>query len=252
MEIDWMSGLSTAAIFLGIPMILGIFYAQWKWAKVCDENIRILVAQESGGGRYFNAPKAGNEVTIVNNKTGITRTWPINELATIDVPYPGVGFVPKFLQKSIRLAILNEGDWEPMLNRSSHQRKVASPDVIEYLLQIANKAPKLRTEIMSFLDEVSSGSTREMIADPAILGALKQNTIMQALAQVGDELTESIRGLRGQLSRLAGLNPMLIYIGVGAAVALGIATLIMMNQSGMTPDVVDKIDAIYRSLGIQP
>lgn len=252
MEIDWSSGLATAAMFLGIPMIIGIFFAQWKWAKVCDENIRILVAQESSGGKYFNAPKSGNEVTIVNNKSGITRTWPINELATIDVPYPGVGFVPKFLQKSIRLAILNEGDWEPMLNRSAHQRKVASPDVIEYLLHLADRVPKISNEINAFLDEVSSGSTREMIADPAILGALKQNTIMQALAQVGDELTESIRGLRGQLSRLAGLNPMIIYAGLFASVGVGIALLVMFNSGGMTADTVDKINSIYNSLGIQP
>lgn len=252
MQIDWASGLVTAGIYLGIPLIIGIFYAQWKWAKTCDENIRVLVAERNGGGRFFFAPKSGGDVTIVNNDTGVARTWPINELATIGLPYPGLGFMPRFLQKEIRVAILNEGDWEPILNRSPHRNKVASPDVIEYLTEIGIRFPKIKGEIEIFLDDVSTSPTREMIADPAILGALKQNTIMQALAQVSDELVDTIKGLRTQLSRVAGLNPTIIYGGLILSIGIGIAIIVMMKNIGITADTVAKIDALYRASGITP
>jgi len=251
MDINWGSGLATAGLFLGIPAILLIFFAQWQWAKTCEKNIRVLVAQKTGGGRFFNAPKAGGDVTIKNTETGDVRAWPINELATIEVPYPGVGWVPKFLQKTIRLAIVNEGDWEPMLNRSPHQQRVASPDVIEFMQSIAKKSPELEPIISKYLSKVSSGSTREMIADPAILGALKQSTVMKALAQVSDELVEAIKSLRAQLTRVGGLNPMLVYIVLIAAVGVGIAGLVLTIKGGGA-DMMSKIDAIYKALGIQP
>jgi len=252
MTIDWASGLSTAGLFLGIPLILGIFVAQWKWARTCDRNIQVLVAQKGGGGKYELAPRAGGEVSIINPVTREARTWPINELATIDVPYPGLGFLPRFLQKSIRLAIVNEGDWEPMLNRSPHQKKVASPDVIEFMRAIAqNSTEKTRREINEFLLDISSGSTRELIADPATLGALRQNTIMKALATISDDLLDNIKSLRSQLSRIAGINPTIIYLGlfvIGALVIFLVYQTIQMDLG----NIAEQVKAIYKSLGIQP
>lgn len=251
MEIE-IASIGRALLFLGIPFILLVFFAQWKWARTCDRNIQILVAQRGGGGKYVLAPKTGGEASITNPVTGETRTWPMNELATIDVPYPGLGFLPRFLQKSIRLAIVNEGDWEPMLNRSPHQEKIASPDVVDFVLSIAVKSSDdIRKEIAEFMKSVSTGSTREMIADPATLGALRQSTIMKALATVSDDLVDSIKKLRTQLSRIAGINPTVIYIGLFAIGALVIFLVIQTIQSDLG-DMVNKVDAIYKSLGIQP
>ena len=108
-------------VYLGVLVIGMVVYYQWKWSKVCKENIQLLVARTGGGGDFMLAKKDGGQVTLENKESGVTRTWMINELATIDVLYPGVGFIPAFLQKTIRMAILNEGDWEPMLNRSPHR-----------------------------------------------------------------------------------------------------------------------------------
>ena len=142
MEIDWASiieGISFASvtrviIFLGIPIVLMVVYFQWRWARTCARSILVLEALQGGGGKYTLAPKEGGQISIRNPETDEVKMWPINELATIEVTYPGVGFVPKFLQKTIRLAILNEGDWEPMLNRSPHRLKVASHPVV-FVLQ---------------------------------------------------------------------------------------------------------------------
>lgn len=251
MEIEAAS-IGRALLYLGIPFVILVFYAQWKWARTCDRYIQVLVAQRGGGGKYSLAPKAGGEVSITNPVTGEVRTWPINELATIDVPYPGLGFLPLFMQKSIRLAIVNEGDIEPMLNRSPHQERIASPDVIKFIQAIAEKSDdKVKKQADKFLANVSSGSTREMIADPATLGALRQNTIMKALATVSDDLIESIKKLRGQLTRITGLNPTIVYAGLLVTAALagfGVSQLMQMDLGDMS----SKVDAIYKSLGIQP
>lgn len=251
MEIE-LASIGRALLYLGIPFVLLTFFSQWKWARTCDKNIQILVAQRGGGGKYLLAPKAGGEVSIANPVTGDTRTWPINELATIDVPYPGLGFLPRFLQKSIRLAIVNEGDWEPMLNRSPHQKKVASPDVVEFMIAVAKQSDEdVKREINEFINSVSTGSTREMIADPATLGALRQSTIMKALATVSDDLVDSIKKLRAQISRVAGMNPTIMYITLFLIVIL-VGFLLFRTMQLDLGDMADKIDGIYRSLGIQP
>ena len=251
MEFEFAS-IWRALLYLGIPFVLMTFYLQWKWARTCDRNIQVLVAQRGGGGKYTLAPKAGGEVSIGNPSTGETRTWPINELATIDVPYPGLGFLPRFLQKSIRLAIVNEGDWEPMLNRSPHKRKIASPDVVDFLLSIVAESDEpTKKAVTKYANELSTGPTREMIADPATLGALGQSTIMKALATVSDDLVDSIKKLRSQLSRIAGINPTIIYLGLFAIGALVIFLVYNAMQMDLG-DMSSKIDAIHESLGIQP
>lgn len=246
MEIELVS-LGRAALFLGVPFVLLVFFFQWRWARVCDRNIQVLVAQQGGGGKYELAPKEGGQVTIYNPFTNETRTWPVNELATIEITYPGVGFVPKFLQKSIRLAIVNEGDWEPMLNRSPHRKKIASPDVVEFIKAIAQKIsnPKLKTDIEEFLDGVSTGSTREMVADPAMLGNLMRSGVLKALATVSNDLMDILKGINSKLARFAGLNGAVIYIGLGLIVILLSFTIYQIMQ--VAPDV----EAIHKALGIK-
>jgi len=246
MEIDLFPALGRALLYLGIPFVFGIFYLQWKWARTCDRNIRVLVAQKGGGGAFRLAPKEGGEVTITDDND-VSRTWPVNELSTIDVLYPGVGFVPAFMQKTIRLAIVNEGDWEPMLNRSPHREKVASPDVIEYLRMLAEKPSNEdeKKEIEEYLGALSTGPTREMIADPAVLGGLMKSSVFKALATVSNDFTEAMRALTNKLNRVMGPNPYVVYIGLGLSVLLvGYAVFQIITMAG-------DIEAMKQALGVK-
>ena len=98
----WFGSIDSASVlrvilFLGVPFVLLVFFLQWRSARTCNRNIQVLIALKGGGGRFMLARKEGGEVTISNPELGVGRTWAVNELATIDVTYPGVGFVPKFL-----------------------------------------------------------------------------------------------------------------------------------------------------------
>lgn len=247
------ASLGRALLFLGVPFVFLVAYLQYKWAKVCRDNIRVLVVQSSGGGRWDLAPKQGGEVTIINPETNDARTWPVNELATIDVLYPGVGFLPEWMQKTIRLAIVNEGDWEPMLNRSPHRRKIASPDVMAYLKSLAEQADdKLRAEIELYVGELSTGPTREMIADPAILGNLMRSQVLKTLATVSNDLMESLKQIKTQLARLGGLNGMVIYILLGVILVVNCVLLWKVLQGGGGTDVSTSLQQIKDALGIKP
>jgi len=139
-----------------------------------------------------------------------------------------------------------------MLNRSPHQEKVASPDVIEFMRAVAQSSTEeTKKEIDEFLAGISSGSTRELIADPATLGALRQNTIMKALATISDDLLDNIKSLKSQLSRIAGINPTIMYLGlfvIGALVIFLVYQTIQMDLGS----IAEQVKAIYKSLGIQP
>ncbi|KKN30079.1 hypothetical protein LCGC14_0837560 [marine sediment metagenome] len=248
MEIE-IASVGRAFLYLGIPFVLMIFYFQWHWARACDRNIQLLIAQESGAGVYELVPKSGGHVTLPY-RDGTTRIWPVNELATIEVTYPGVGFVPSFLQKKIRQAVVNEGDWEPMLNRSPHRTKVASPDVVDFMLQLVADGHAQADEITAFLKGVSTGPTRELIGDPAMLGSLMQSGVMQALAQVSDDLMEALKGVRGQLARVAGINSVYVYGGLGLIIVL-VGFVIYQQMQGVTtaPVTVDN-SAIITELNI--
>ncbi len=241
MEIE-IASVGRAFLYLGIPFVLMIFYFQWQWARTCNRNIQVLVAQKGGGGAYKLAPKNGGRVEITQGD-GTTRVWPINELATIDILYPGVGWVPAFLQKSIRLAIVNEGDMEPMLNRSPHRVKVASPDVVAFLLEIAgdDSSTELAKRVSTFLEGVSTGPTREMVADPSTLGSLMRSMVMNALATVTDDLMEALRGVRAQLARVAGINSLYVYGGLGLIIVL-VGFVIYQQMQGVAAVPVVPVD----------
>ncbi|MGR3295871.1 MAG: hypothetical protein ACUZ8A_06555 [Candidatus Bathyanammoxibius sp.] len=253
MEIE-LASVGRALLYLGIPFVLMIFFFQWRWARTCDRNILVLVAQKGGGGAYRLARKDGGHVEIAH-EDGTVRIWPINELATIDVLYPGVGWVPAFLQKSIRLAVVNEGDWEPMLNRSPHRTKIASPDVVAFLERIAEDNPEtgLVVLINEFLDGVTTGPTREMVADPATLGSLMRSNVMSALATVSDDLMEALNGVRAQLARVAGINSVYVYGGLGVCIVL-LGFIIYQMMQGQAPvpsaEIMDKLNLIQGALGL--
>ena len=244
------------ALYLFVVFVIMVVFYQWKWAKTCKNNIQVLVAQQGGGGDFFLAPKAGGQVTITNQQIDEARTWPVNELATIEVPYPGVGFVPAFLQKTIRLAIVNEGDWEPMLNRSPHREKIASPDVVEFLQALAEDTenPKRKATILKMVKGLSTGPTREMIADPAILGNLMRSSVMKALATVSTDLVEQLKAVNAKLGKAGGLNPRIVYIGLGLITVLLAFTLYqimpIVSSIGDLGGLSDKLDAIMKALGV--
>ncbi len=264
MEIELIS-FGRALLFLGLPLFPMIFFFQWQWAKTCRTKIRVLVAEKGGGGRWEYANKDGGFIEIKTHD-GESRMWPVNELATIDVPYPGVGWVPLFLQKQIRLAFVNEGDMEPLLNRSPHRNKIASPDVMDYIRQnMVDAEGNLSDEVKHYLDGLSTGPTREVIADPAALGALQRSGVLQALASVSDDIMKALNGVSAQLTRVAGPKANIVYVGLAMAILLtgyGIflimqmtplnAELIAAMEKTSVAEVINKLDAIQTALGVTP
>ena len=252
MEIT-LDSVKNAGLYLGIPFILMIFYFQWRWARVCAKNIQLLVVEQGGGGGFILAPKTGGSVAVKNPTTGVTRLWALNELATIDVLYPGVGFVPGWMQKQIRMAIVNEGDWEPLLNRSPHMRKIASPDMVKGFESIAkdnDTSEKTKEAITALLDGVSTSPTREMIASPAVLGNLIQEGITALAVTVAKDIMNPLAEAIKKMGRQ--VNPLVVYIGLGLIVimlAFMIYTLLPVLES--MEGMVDGMNIIKQALGVK-
>lgn len=235
------------AFYLLLMLAGTVLYSQWQWARTCKNNIQVLVAQLGGGGEFFLAPKTGGEVSIKNPYTVTTRTWPVNELATIDVLYPGVGFIPAFLQKTIRMAIVNEGDWEPLLNRSPHLRKVASPDMIIALEEIAETAaPATKDAILKQLEGVSTSPTREMIGSPAVLGNLMAEKITELAATIAKDIMNPLTDAVKRLGRQ--INPTIVYIGIGLTIVvvlfLAYQVLPLVKDVGAIKDALGSLQGL--------
>lgn len=260
MDINIGAEIGRVALYLGVPSLIMVFFLQWRWSKTCERNIRVLVAQSGGGGVWKLAPKEGGEVEIYNPSTDTARTWPVNELATISLPYPGIGFLPTWMQKEIRVAIVNEGDWEPVLNRSPHRKRIASPDVVQFMQSAmeylrdnypANEdLQALQAQIDECLGEVSTGPTREMIADPAMLGNLMRSTVMRALASVSNDLMDTLKTINTKLGRMVGMSPTIQYVLFGLVIILVGFTLFQVVQAPDVSGMANDIEAIKGSLGI--
>ena len=250
MEIS-LDSVGRACIYLGVPFVLMVFYFQWRWARVCGKNIQLLVVEQGGGGSFQLAPKTGGSVDIKNPTTGVVRTWALNELATIDVLYPGVGFVPSFMQKQIRMAIVNEGDWEPLLNRSPHMRKIASPDMVEGFQEIADGAEnKTKMAIMALLNGVSTAPTREMIASPAVLGNLIQERITELAVTVAKDIMNPLAEAIKKMGRQ--VNPLAVYIGLGLIVILlGVLIYKLFPVLESMEEMTSGMNIIKQALGVR-
>ena len=236
-------------VYLGVPFVSMVVYYQWKWAKVCKESVLVLIQKADGHGDFQLAPQEGGSVSLKNLKSNTIRLWPINELVTIDVPYPGVGFVPAFLQKTIRMVLVSESDWEPLTNRGAYREKIASPDIVTFLTKLAEDNPKSGEEIRELVSEISIAPTKELIASPAVLGNLMHEKITEAVITVNKEMLDSISGLVKRLTKL--VNPTVVYIGLGLTVIvllfLVVQILPAVEQIG---ELSSKIDLIYRALGV--
>ena len=262
MTIDVGSGLLNALLFMGPMAVIGGLVAMFFWERTCRTKIKVLLVKTAGGADIYYADKEGDSVTLSNPKTGWSGTWPISGLATIPLPYPDLaGLLPRFLQREIQTAIFIEGDLEPLMNRSAHRYNVASPNVVNALQEALEMIPrnsddeiKLAKQIDYILANTATGPTRELVASPDWVGALRKSTALKALASVSDDLMEALKQIRNQLARFSGLNSTYVYIGlVLIIVLLGFNLYFTIQTShggttGIPPDVLQKIDAIYYNI----
>ena len=238
-------------IFLVLLVVGLVTYYQWRWGKTCRDNVQVVVVRADGHGDYELAPQSGGSVSLRNPRNNTVRMWPINRLSTIDVPYPGAGLVPSFLQKTIRQVVVDEEDWEPLLNRSPHRERVASPDVVVMLQQLIEKVdgtayPELVERAMLLTDDISTAPTREMIASPAVLGNLMHEKITEAVITVNKEMLDSVSGLMKRLGKL--VSPTMFYIGT-AAILILLAVMAFMTIPKMG-QIVDDLDTVKTAIGI--
>jgi len=219
-----------------------VVYYQFKWAKTCKRNIMLLVAKSDGHGDFILAPQEGGSVTITNMNNGDMRIWPINELATTTVPYPGVAFVPSFMQKTIRLVQVDEWDWEPRTNRSPHLLNVASPNVVILLKEIMKglEDGDKKDKLEHMLKNISTSPTREMIASPAVLANLILERITSVVMTVNKEMLDSLSGLQKKLSDI--VTPRMFWLAIGAIIILlGFVLYLVFT---MAADVTSLKDAL--------
>lgn len=258
MTIDVGSGLLNALMYMGPMAVIGGLVAMFFWERTCRTKISAILVKTAGGVDRHYTDKEGDNVTLSNPKTGWSGVWPISDMATIPMPYPDLaGLLPRFLQREIQTAIFIEGDLEPLLNRSAHRYNVASPNVanalqeaLELLPKDTEEAVKLSAQIEHILANTATGPTRELIASPDWVGSLRKSTALKALASVSDDLMESLKQIRNQLARFAGLNSTYVYIGLVLIIILLGVNLYYTIQTantagGLSPDVLQKIDAIY-------
>ncbi len=257
-------------VYLFVLFVGMIIYYEWKWSKEALNNVLLEVVKGDGHASYELVPIEGSAVTLTNPKTGKVKVWPMNELSTITVPYPGVAFIPEFLQKEIRKVGVTEEDWEPYTNRSPHRKNVVSPDVLERLQAIASKIdldnPDLteeeRSKLTAKLDEIdlviadiqenaSTYPTRELVGSPAVLGNLMHERLTEIIAALGAGLMSKLDDVLKQLTRLGKpINAMAVYIMLGVCVIAGIAGIWLSVSGSGSGDDIRRLKLIEQSLGI--
>lgn len=239
-------------LYLGIPFIGMILWYMRKWDKESRENIWVLIVRQAGGGDKVLVPKVGGSVKMENPHTGTMRVWPINELTTIEQDYPGDAFIPKLFQKKIQMAILHEGDWEPLLNRSPHRTKVASPDIATLLERIKNdpETPEsVREDVAEMLDGIATAPTRDIIASPAVLGNLIEEKVSELAITISKDIMEPIEKALALLGK--PIKPLIVYIGLGLLI---IMVGIMIYQGMETPDltqIAEDMQKVKDALGVR-
>lgn len=254
-----MAELLRALAYLGGMGVIAILAEMYFAERKAKKYTKVLQVHTDGSNDTTYIPKQGGkvEITVKVNNEEITRTWPINELATIDQQYPDFGLLPAFLTRTIKTVILQDGDWEPMLNRSPHRTMVASPDVLNQLIAIG-KIEGLPKDVKSIIDEltdnVSTGPSRELIGTPDWIGSLRKSTILKALAQVSDDLLVKLEVIGRQLSRISNFNPTIVYIGLALSIILNcVVVYLLYNLSqtgGADAATIQALNRIQDALGI--
>jgi len=254
-QVTWFSPFHYFA-YLFIIFILMIAYYQWQWHKRVDRQVKLLVRESDGSTTTHYVPKTSTSVSITNPETGITKTWPFAEICTIEMLYPGDGFIPVFLQRKIRTLIVDANDWEPLLNRGAYSEGVASPDVKEKLKTIAEtlKDAEAKKLLLDMAGELKSAPTREMVASPAVLGNIAKEKVSELAVTVAKDIMNPLQEAIKKLGKQ--LNPMIVYIGLGLVVILLVYTVFQINaltggDLGGLAQVADDVAKIKASLGIQ-
>lgn len=211
-------------IYLTIIFAIMIAYYQWQWAKKCNTSVKVLVVRPDGSTDTEYAPKSSGYVALKNPDSSTTRLWPINKLSAIEMLYPGDGFIPVFLQKKIKTVIVDQEDWEPLLNRGSYTHNVASPDVVSKLRDLADDYPDIADEVNNLVDSLSTAPTRDLVASPAVLGNIMKEKVSELAVTVSRDTLDRLEGLNRRLDRLP--NALFIYIGLGVVAVVCLIALV--------------------------
>jgi len=231
-------------IYMLIVLAVTMAYLLWKWSRHCDRKVKVLVVKTDGDTDTQYAPKSeGGFVALKAPGTNTTRLWPINKLSAIEMLYPGDGFIPRFLQKKIKTVIVDEEDWEPLLNRGSYSQMVASPDVVKELRAIAEGNPKVKERLNQFASNLTTAPTREMVASPAVLGNVIKEKASELAVTISKDTIDELRSIIRRLDQ-GLLKPMVLY-GALVVLAIGLAYCVFLGiQSNET------IEAIKATLGV--
>ena len=236
-------------LYLVIIFVAMIIYYQWQWSKRCATSVRVLVVQPDGDTKTEYAPKSGNYVALRVPESNTVRLWPINKLSSVEMLYPGDGFIPTFLQKKIKTVIVDSEDWEPMLNRGSYAHRVASPDVVATIRDLADDYPDAKSDLMELADGLSTAPTRDMVASPAVLGNIMKEKVSELAVTISRETFDKMEGFTRKLDRLP--NPLILYVGLGTiAILVAIALVNLIPAMSAVSELQASLAAIKAALGV--
>lgn len=236
-------------LYLAIILFVAVLYYQWTWSKKVREQVKVIVVKADGDTDTVYAPKVGSSVTITNPNSKSVRTWPIDKVCFIEELYPGDGFIPKFLQKKIKTVIVDEVDWEPLLNRGAYSENVASPDVVAKLRELASAHPALSVALLGLAGNLHIAPTRKMIASPAMFGNLINEKITEAVLTVNKETFEKLDAILNRLGK--AINPTIVYILIGLTLILSVVGVFFTkSQSGEISKIGSQMEEVKKALGI--
>jgi hypothetical protein len=240
-------------LYLFVIFALMVTYYQWQWSRKCNTQVRVLVVKPDGSTDTEYAPKSGGYVALKTIDSNTTRLWPINKLSAIEMLYPGDGFIPAFLQKKIKTVIVDDEDWEPLLNRGSYTERVSSPDVVRVIRELANLHPKAAQDLTDLADSLSTAPTRDMVASPSVLGNIMKEKVSEMAITISKDTFDKMEGISRKLANIP--NATVVYIGLGLVVIL-IAVLLFKILPGLDNldnlgDMSQNIQMIKDSLGIK-
>jgi len=240
-------------LYLFVIFVLMVTFYQWTWSGKVDNYVKVIVRESDGSSTTEYAPKSGTSVSLTNPKNGTTRTWPFTDVCTIEMLYPGDGFIPKFLQKKIRTLIVDANDWEPLLNRGSYSEGVASPDVKDRLREIAESMQdgRTRSQLLGMADTLKTAPTREMVASPAVLGNIAKEKVSELAVTVAKDIMSPLQEAIKKLGKQ--LNPTIVYIGLGLIAILLVYTIFQLNTIAESDvmQLADDVAKIKGALGVQ-
>lgn len=252
-------------VYVMILVVGSVFWSLYQWSIKCKTKVKVIVVKSTGDTDTEYSPKEGNIVSLTKPGSKTTQTWPINKLATINTDYPGDGLVPKFLQKKIVTVIVDEDDWEPLLNRNAYGKRVASPDVVTMINalaeQIALEAENEKDEasknakleksnaMKAYACSLSTAPTREMIASPAMFGNIILEKISEALLTVNKETLDRLEGIVKRMDKVVTDTKLYICVALIIAAVGGAGYLVYQQQSNIEK-MTRKIQLIENALGI--